>query len=136
MAAEETEVRRYICNGLKGLKINVRDNPQVVFENGFFETDNPAQQAAIERNDLFGSSIHFQDDPEELKRKRDQEAHAKRKAELEAKHRAEAEQKEKDKKAAAEKAEAEKKAKEEKAAQDKLDKEAKEKAAKELGGNP
>lgn len=50
--------RVYICNLYKSLQIG-RD---VKFDGGRFETADPKLQALIERNNAFGSSIHWQDD--------------------------------------------------------------------------
>lgn len=70
--------RTYCCNLYKSLQIG-RD---VKFEGGKFETADPKLQALIERNNAFGSSIHWQDNVVIM------EAEGKQKAELEANSRA------------------------------------------------
>ena len=69
--------KSYVCNLWKELRIG----PKVAFKNGFFETDDPQLQGLIERNNAFGSAIHFKDTEEEMARQgrvREEEASAKR----------------------------------------------------------
>ena len=70
----------YICNIWPQLKINVRCLDGKVrraeFQGGFFETEDEEIQAGIERNNGFGPSIHWQDDPTEARRKEESENNA------------------------------------------------------------
>jgi ribosomal protein S24E len=65
----------YVCNQLKELRIG----KHVKFVGGEFSTEDEDIQRLIERNDIFGTSIHYQDDPtpEREKVKREIEARAK-----------------------------------------------------------
>ena len=62
----------YVCNSFKQLRIG----PKVKFEGGAFTTDDEDLQRLVERNDLFGSSIHFQDDPTPAREKERRETEA------------------------------------------------------------
>ena len=98
----------YVCNSFKQLRIG----PKVKFEGGAFTTDDEDLQRLVERNDLFGSSIHFQDDPTPAREKEKRELEANNRAredqrlldEMEADEKAKAEAKEKAEKEASEKA--------------------------------
>lgn len=106
MAEEKPEVRYY-----RSEKTGLRIGPRIQFLDGFFMSDDPEDWLMVERNDQFGVTIHYQEDPAIAKKKADDEAKAKRRAELEAKHRADAEKQKRDEDEAAAKQKADAKAK-------------------------
>jgi len=111
------EIVHYICNAQRSLRIASRTGRAIRFDGGHFATSDRDVQAEIERNDQFGVSIHFQDDPTVTRKKIELEAQAKDRAEKEAHFRAKAEQEKKDEDAR--KAKEDKEAAEKKKADDK-----------------
>lgn len=70
-------LRQYVCNIWKGLQIG----KHVKFRGGSFETEDPKLQELVERNNAFGSAIHFKDSLEEMERigrERDEKASVER----------------------------------------------------------
>lgn len=68
-------LRTYVCNLQKALHIGLSTlgaeyrGKMVKFEDGLYTTDDPNVQALIERNDQFGSMIHWQDDVATMERR-------------------------------------------------------------------